>query len=519
MRIPGVNIFFTISRWIWPIDRCANCCSIYSVAPSMDRSIRNLDHIYRSADGRFVLADDRDITDGQPISSAESDISGSDDGGFLPKRGVSGRASWRRPLVSVPSQLSFRSDEESESSHLYKNISGLFRRRTNRSQPHRLLKTVPAQYFIPPIDQSLHINTISANVPGPMVQTPYTPSRVSRIVSSSPATSSPMGATIMYSPHVMYFSDLSSVREPSSAERSFPSRTSGISQLRYLQERYSQELPSLRAIHEETRQMAQNMLPLHVQMHSPSWRYPQSMSHHQHLSPYRLRSKLLPRYGRMACSAPELGSPSGHFNVATHLLQQSPESRSSSSGFGSKNTSTQQNQSSQSGGSAQNWRFLPPYKPPPPPPPTVSDYHYYTYQPIRPDSQIERQFHSFVRQPADSLPYSMGHWLELMTHLNAASDQVNVPKSVDVGSVDGHYEFDPATPTPTASTPTGPHDDTFVEQHYPSSTHHYGMYQRKRLLSKYDNIEARVQAMKEEFYAYRKRHGIRQADVELESTC
>lgn len=43
-------------------------------------------------------------------------------------------------------------------------------------------------------------------------------------------------------------------------------------------------------------------------------------------------------------------------------------------------------------------------------------------------------------------------------------------------------------------------------------------YQRKRV-SKYDNIEARVQAMKEEFHAYRQRQAMQRAGVELESAC
>ncbi|XP_013175214.1 PREDICTED: protein turtle-like [Papilio xuthus] len=76
----------------------------------------------------------------------------------------------------------------------------------------------------------------------------------------------------------------------------------------------------------------------------------------------------------------------------------SPESRSSSSGFGSKNASSQHNRSSRTGSLAE-WR-PPPYRPPPP-------------APARPPSG----------------------------------------EAADAGSVDVHYEWDRATRTPTPSTP------------------------------------------------------------------
>lgn len=123
-----------------------------------------------------------------------------------------------------------------------------------------------------------------------------------------------------------------------------------------------------------------------------------------------------------------------------------------------------------------------------------------------------------------------------MVNDNQASDA-----KVDVGSVDGHYEFDPATatPTPTASTPTGAlRDDLFSSTRdlvSPNSqftllqTQSLQPYQRKRV-SKYENMEARVQAMKEEFYAYRKRQAMqmqqhpaatanKNSSAELESAC
>lgn len=120
----------------------------------------------------------------------------------------------------------------------------------------------------------------------------------------------------------------------------------------------------------------------------------------------------------------------------------------------------------------------------------------------------------------------MGSWLELINEMNAAtSDKVHSPtKAVDVGSVDGHYEFDPATPTPTASTPTGPRDELhfLTDTQLPTTSlmHTQSLFplQRKRAL-KNDNIEARVQAMKEEFNAYRKRQATRHKAAELESAC
>lgn len=464
-----------------------------------------MDQIHRSADGRFILSIDETDMIMRP-ASVGSENSGSDDGGFLLKPSESNRSSWRpRPLVTSPSQLSIRS-HLSGNRNFPRSYGGLL---SIGHTPHHLLQTVPVQYHPQPIDQNLHINTISGNIPGPVMANLYTPSRESRIVSSSPANSI-AGIRSPWTPSAMYFNDLSSVLQPSSAERSFPTPRTGINQLLYLQERYSQELPSLRAIHEETRRMAQGFVPLQIQMHSPSWRYSQPPTSHHHHHHHRHRTRSLPRHhGRMARSVPDLNSPNSQLNMAMHMIEASPESRSSSSGFGSKNTSTQHNQSSQSG-STNEWRYLPPYRPPPPAP-TI--YHQYANN-------------NTIVSAQDTPPYNMGHWLELITRLNAASENVNIPKAVDVGSVDGHYEFDPttATPTPTASTPTGVRDDHFIgDSKYTTTTPPYSqqtlpLQQRKRL-SKYDNIEARVQAMKEEFYAYRKRQAMRRSGVELESAC
>ncbi|XP_063916601.1 protein turtle isoform X5 [Zophobas morio] len=423
-RISGLRLISFIINWIWPRDRCRTGSSVswhpdylHTGSPS-----KSLGRISRAADGRFVLADS--------ILSLRTDspsnVSSSDDGGFLPRKGIRNRASWRKPLIAYPSQLSLRSDASGQSA---RDPSGLFSNLVQRT--HYPVKPIPTIY------------------------TPATPN----FQSSSPATSS----ALLLSPwSPLYFSDLSSVRYTSSGERSYPTPP-GFVQLKSIHERYSQELPSLRAIHEES----QVFIPVHPIRESPTQRIKFPPPH----PGSRPRARLLPRHARIARSAPELGSPD-HFD-------RSPESRSSSSGFGSKNTSSQQNQSSQSGSTFTEWR-LPPYRPPPPPP-------------------------SSLPPP----PPHVRHWLELASSSPSTSDQI--PKSVDVGSVDGHYEFDPSTPTPTPSTPTGSRDvdlDTGPVRKVYST-----------LRSRYDNIDARVQAMKEEFNEFRKRQAKRRRSHELESAC
>ncbi|XP_046664136.1 protein turtle-like isoform X3 [Homalodisca vitripennis] len=316
---------------------------------------RRLGRISRAPDGRFVVVD----------SAANSVSSSSDDGGFLSRPGFRNRASWRRPLVGYPSDLSLRSSASGDS---------------------------------------------LARTPLAIVPTIYTP-RITPFRASSPAASvlfSPVSA--VWSP--TYFSDLSSVRQPSSAERT----------LRSVHEMYSQELPSLRAIHEENQRT---------------------------LGRGRGgRARLPPRHARHARSAPEL---------ADLTQETSPESRSSSSGFGSKNTS-QRTGSSGTG----EWR-LPPYRPPPPPP-------------------------------------VIGHWLEYTSEFPSPTHSEISHKPL---SVDDHYEFDPVypiSPTPTEMTRTF------------NSAHHIRT-------PKYDNIEARVQAMKEEFHAFRERQARRRQSEHLESVC
>lgn len=475
----------------------------------------------------------------QKRSSVANSASSSDDGGFLSKHGW---AAWRRrPIVGPASPIRHYVETHGVASGV-DDVDGAIPRVGGGllSIPQRYLQTVPVDVHRRPLDQNLHINTMPARRHHQIMNSA---GKVSRFVASSPAVSSVVGSP--WSPHAMYFSDLSSVQQPSFGDHSFPTSQTGISQLRYLQERYSQELPSLRAIHEETRRMTQGFVPLHIQLHSPSWRYtqqPSSNSHQHHHNHHRHRSRLLPRYARMARSAPDLGSPASSQHLNLGMVDASPESRSSSSGFGSKNTSTQHNQSSQSGSTNNaEWRYLPPYRPPPPPP-----VHYQNFNP-RPifNSNSVPAITPATSDPtsiplpigsSDQAPHSMNHWLELINRLNAASDPVHIHKAVDVGSVDGHYEFDQVTLTPTASTPTGQRDDQLtnisVEPHFFNSLSSMHMLphivsqttpisRKSRLSSKYDNIEARVQAMKEEFYEFRKRQATRQAGIvgELESAC
>ncbi|CAG5073544.1 Similar to tutl: Protein turtle (Drosophila melanogaster) [Cotesia congregata] len=399
-RVPGLNLL----REILAAD-----------SPDTYRC-RPLSKISRAADGRFVIAD-------SVLSSANNsilDASSSDDGGFLPKSSRL-KSSWRRPLVGT-SQMSLRSDGSGVSVSMppsaYLGITNPL------MQPMPTICTISPGFF--------------ASSPNAPVSVPWSPTTT------------------------MYLSDLSSVRQPSSVERSFPTPPGYHQQLRHLHQRYSQELPSLKAIHAES----QRFIPVHpLATSSP----PQTAG--------RPRARLPPRHAKHARSAPELAA-----SPDLHLSETSPESRSSSSGFGSKNTS-QQNQSSRSGSTVAEWR-PPPYRPPPPP--------------------------------------LLGRWLELQ------DQPVKIPHvhpAVDVGSVDGHYEFDPVscTPTPTsASTPTREerppvhhiHIQLPIHQvHTTTTTHHQpSRYSR-------DSIEARVQAMKAEFHQFRQRQARRKRSAQLESAC
>lgn len=506
-----------IIHWIWPPTRCQNCQSIYSSSLNLSNNQN-----YHTNDSRFSSEEDDGVMVENKRLSINSQYSSSDDGGFLPKRPRIPCTSWRRPFIYCPSELSFRSDGQHSNKWL-----GLGR---------NLLQTIPQLHQPPvssvPITQNLHINTISASAQGSIIPSSnlYTPSsRLSRIHASSPATSSPM-INSPWSP--LYFSDLSSVY-PSSAERSqqqqqqqqphqrifsptrqsYTARATTTNNNNRYNHRYINELPALRTLHEEQEKLAQGFVP--VQDSPPIKSYyanigPSASHYRSTKSSY----KTFPRYNRMLRAVPELSSPILNLNL--NILEQSPESQSSS-GFGSKNnSSSQQNQSSQSGGTVIDWR-IPPYRPPP-----------------QPSSLFFQRFpfegnHGIV---SPSSPLSMSHWFEIMQRLNLAS--ANEFKAVDVGSVDGHYEFDhydPSSPTPTVSTPTQQHHHQQVMRE--ESNDLIGTLKFKRQLpilpppptfhyqTRYDQarIDARVQAMKEEFYLYRKKQAIKRAGIVLESAC
>ncbi|XP_076374609.1 protein turtle isoform X3 [Megalopta genalis] len=403
-RVPGLNLLREILTPDTP-DSCRG---------------RPLGKISRAADGRFVVAD-------SVLSSANNsilDASSSDDGGFLPKQRL--KSSWRRPLVGT-SQLSLRSD----GSGVSVNGGGLQSMMHHHLHHHHHHGTVNSLARIAPA-----ICTISSP----------------RFLASSPS-----GPQVPWTP--LYFSDLSSVRQPSSVERSFPTPPDYL-QLRSMHQRYSQELPSLKAIHAESRRFVP-VQPLATS--SP----PQPAG--------RPRARLPPRHARHARSAPEL--------AASPDLETSPESRSSSSGFGSKNTS-QQNQSSRSGSTVAEWR-PPPYRPPPPP--------------------------------------LVGRWLELQDQAKLVG-HTHIQNAVDAGSVDGHYEFDPVscTPTPTsASTPTREERPPVHQIHAIHVPHIHQVHTVHHQPARYtrDNIEARVQAMKAEFHQFRQRQARRRQSAHLESAC
>ncbi|BFF96207.1 protein turtle [Drosophila madeirensis] len=615
-------ILIAILHWIWPPDRCTNCHSIYSSPTTLEdcdtaTGRRSVSRIQRSLDGRFVLDVDGskiegytldnnniDVVDGALFERRNSNVSqksSSDDGGFLSRRNfITARASWRRPLVASSSQLSLQSAADSARGFL-QGLGGLLKigGKPQHHQPAHFeeaisgarYQNIRSLYGNADRSRPLHINTISGALGMGQQQqhhhhhllSPqhYTPSRISRIFSSSPAMShlqhqqqlllSGGSGSVGYPTH---FSDLSTVYPPNSAERSHNSGGAG-SRYRY----YSQELPSLRTIQEETRrqqqqqqqqnqQQPQHPLEEHfvpLQLPSPpSWRsyYHGQLPYHS----YRPRTRWYPRhYSRLfSRQQHELLSPLPDLNLSLRNgvgvnagLEASPESRSSSSGFGSKNTSNHP-------GSTSEWRLLPPYRAPPSPP--KHSGYFGTGGGLGGSQQAQGQtphsaYSAYPR--ANTPPYTMAHWLEMISRLNAATDSnLPAPKApcpVDVGSVDGHYEFDPATPTPSASTPTGMggmlredlnhlHIDTSLHHHHLHHHHHTlgplsgsllhahaptgysggtGSSRKLRTLplphqlpARYDNVEVRLQAMREEFYAYRKRQAMQQAGVpEMESVC
>lgn len=555
-------------------------------------------------------------------NSNASQKSSSDDGGFLSRRNyITARASWRRPLVASPSQLSLQSGAASVKDFL-QGLGGLLKVGTNCDNTGDLLgteddvngvryqnvykdrngKVIYPSSFLQKSQRTsrpLHINILggdssfSYNNASDLIncQDFCTPPRVSRLFSSSPTPHSREldgftsgigggGAGLLTSPWAItnpstdshyhhHISDLSTVY-PNSAERSCPSFSGNENNLRY---RSSYELPSLRPIQEESRRINQQhgFVPLQIPS-PPSFR---SYYHHHHgvvpYYSYRPRTRWYPRhYARLiGRSQSELMSPLPHLNLRSASaietsqmgLEASPESRSSSSGFGSKNTSNHLQGSNC--GSTSEWRLLPPYRPPPPP--NSSTHNQHQTQSQQAQAQAPPNPNYFLSSPrkqrTGSPPYTMTHWFDMISRLNAATDSVNLPKSVDVGSVDGHYEFDPSTPT-SASSPTGGfflrddlnlHIDTSLG-HFPNVSHHYpyhdinmhslcpmsggGIFHTttsgldplatdtlsplryKSRVYRYDNVDARLQAMKEEFYAYRKRQAMQREGVhELESFC
>lgn len=327
---------------------------------------KDIEHIRRSASGRFAITNNAEIEVHQAISSNQSVASESDDGGFLPRRNRNVRTFCYGPHAT--------NSTASSTSHIrtYRRASydGLLQ--VSSEQP--LLQIVPIEHHpIPPTYQN--IDTLER-----------TPHRQSRIISSSPAVQSPLSqSSAPLSPQTMYFSDLSSVLQNSSRDPTLQlPHTTNINQLQALQERYAQELPSLRAIHEETRRMAENGMqsrmpftsmwqsqciycPCELCYQNNMYNYRQSQP--QPLVHQRPRSRLLPKHIRITKSAPELAAANAMNYVNTMSMEVSPESQSNSSGFGSRNTSQTQHNSSTLSTSinSQTARYLPPYRSPPHP--------------------------------------------------------------------------------------------------------------------------------------------------------
>uniref|UniRef100_A0A2S2QP65 Protein turtle n=1 Tax=Sipha flava TaxID=143950 RepID=A0A2S2QP65_9HEMI len=114
---------------------------------------------------------------------------------------------------------------------------------------------------------------------------------------------------------------------------------------------------------------------------------------------------------------------------------------------------------------------------------------------------------------SSSLFYANEHWLDLTSPvLPSPSSHSSASKPL---SVDDQYEFDPVfpvSPTPTdmmmmaTRTPTTP-----------SPSRSRTPTQLKK--AKYENVEARLQAMKEEFYAYKRRQAEMARMGYVESAC
>lgn len=375
----------------------------------------------------------------------------------------------------------------------------------------------------------------------------------------------------LLSPSFANISDMSSVRQPSSVERSFPTTlissrlssqtntpqdfnrffpntmalSSSVSQSRYIR-----ELPALLPVHEQLRErpnLAQ--VRTRAEIHSetprksfqkrnefalvlnnagrhihepPPYRPPPTPAFHH--NPYTIA---YPPLATMGLSQPPLATSSpprsrhhvsrsgeealrrrrSPLTIAVRLspgagrrslhrtnnayrngiIEYSPQSQSSSSGFDSKNTS-QQNQSSQSGsGSGQSQLML-------------DSSSAWTCSPRR-SSAMEAHY---VNWPP----------------------KVSTPSALSIldASVDNHYEFDttlsPDENRTDSSSANYIANGVAVVSERPvvvdvGSAGSVLTSRHKRTTARYENIEARVQAMKEEFHEYRKRR----ARGMLESAC
>lgn len=426
--------------------------------------------------------------------------------------------------------------------------------------------------------------------------------------------SSSPGPGLLLSPALTHFSDVSSVRQPGSAERSFPTTiataashsqantpsqdfnrffpNAAVLSPSVSQSRYIRELPSLLPLHQQLPSMMGVMMAAspvtirteaevhtsldpprrpHIQglpppplparppadlhyllktdlsdRHSHSIRPPPFRPppppphlHHQQRLPYTISYPPPPPSVAMGLSQRPLATSSpprsrhppavavdeqqlrrkrspltiavrtsGHRPLAdahhpgrSGVVEYSPQSQSSSSGFDSKNTS-QQNQSSQSGSASGQSHLIVPD--------TSTSSVQWTSPAIPARSALESHYVNWpVKKSASAA---------------APPPPLPVRLSLLDASVDNHYEFD-TTQSPnetgliTTATAAGPSAVLVPPPLAGRDTDPAGASQRRavvgKLTARYENIEARVQAMKEEFQEYRKRR----ARGLLESAC
>ena len=412
--------------------------------------------------------------------------------------------------------------------------------------------------------------------PQPILRRELSPAAVRTPYGKQVRSSSP-GPGLLASPQLASFSDMSSVRQPGSAERSLPTHVSSLTGTpqdfnrifpntvalspSVSHSRYIRELPALLPIHHQL--MAESppsQIRTHVQVHShaeqrvrnefglllntagrhfhgpPPFRPPPDPTQPSYRTlPYTIsyptRSSTMGTMGMsqwpLATSSPPRSrhaskgsqdplrrrpspltiavlSPASRSSSAhrmtercrSEIVEYSPQSQSSSSGFDSKNTS-QQNQSSQSGSG---------------------------------------QLHHFSADASPLVPWTSGGRSMESHYVNwPVKSTYPVPPVLSLldASVDNHYEFDtthspnetahepsltfipsPATATATATAAaTATATATVVAD---SSGPGPGRHRKVAGgAARSENIEARVQAMKQEFQEYRKRR----ARGLLESAC